>query len=326
MIVGDANKRDALLKRDARRWLTQLVSGEATTADFAAAERWRRRSPAHEAAFQAATRLWQDFGPAARGLLFEEGPPAWAPPRSRVSRRAILGGAGAGAAAAAAYAVVAPPFGLWPSLDELRADYRTATGEQRHLTLADNVSVRMNTQTSIAVPPATGHADLVTLISGEASFIVPPGSAQLLTVTAEAGRTVAQNARFNIRNTGRSVWVTCFEGEVQVEQGAQTATIGASRRLRYNRDGLGEAAIINPADASAWQDGVLIFRFTPLGDVIAEINRYRPGRVILSNEALGAKTINGRFKIERIDEILVWIEQVLGATGRSLPGGIILLS
>ena len=48
--------------------------------------------------------------------------------------------------------------------------------------------------------------------------------------------------------------------------------------------------------------------------------------MILLNEALGAKTINGRFKIERIDEILVWIEQVLGATGRSLPGGIILLS
>ena len=39
------------LKRDARRWVRQLVSGEATTADAEALKRWRQQSPAHESAF-----------------------------------------------------------------------------------------------------------------------------------------------------------------------------------------------------------------------------------------------------------------------------------
>jgi transmembrane sensor len=325
MIAGDGD-RTALLKREARRWVAQLVSGEARTADFQAAQHWRRQSPAHDAAFNEATRLWQNFGPAARGLLAQEGPPVWSPPPSQVGRRAILGGAGAFAAAAVAYAIVDSPLGLWPSLDELRADYRTATGEQRHIVLADDVSVRMNTQTSIAVPTATDGSDQVTVIDGEVSFTMPPRSARPLTVVAAAGRTIASQGRFDVRNIGASVCVTCFEGEVRVEQGAQVATVGASQQLRYDRTGLGPAAAVNAAEVSAWQDGVLIFRFTPLSDVVTEINRYRPGHVILLSATLGAKTVNGRFKIQRIDEILVWIEQVLGATPRSLPGGIVLLS
>ena len=35
----------------------------------------------------------------------------------------------------AGVAVVAPPFGLWPSWREVGADYRTAKGEQRRVVL-----------------------------------------------------------------------------------------------------------------------------------------------------------------------------------------------
>jgi transmembrane sensor len=294
--------------------------------DFEAAKRWRAQSPAHDAAFAEATQLWQDFGAAARGLVAEEGLPTWSPPPVQASRRALLGGAGALATAIAAYAVVDPPFGLWPALDELRADYRTTTGEQRHLALAGDVSVQMNTQTSIAIPSAAGNIDQVTLISGEASFAMPQRSARSLAVVADTGRTIANQARFDVRNVGASVCVTCFEGEVRVEQGTQAAAVGANRQLHYDRNGLREEATINPMDAAAWRDGVLIFRYTPLSDVVTEINRYRPGRVILMNAALGQKSVNGRFKIERIDEILSWIAQVYGANSRSLPGGLVLLS
>ena len=324
MIEGDRDEGTARLKRDARRLFTELVSGDATPADFEAAARWRRQSPAHEAAFTEATRLWQDVGPATRAVIMEQGPFVW--PARQTSRRALLGGVGALTAATAVYAVVDPPFGLWPSFEELRADYRTATGEQRALTLAGDVSVRMNTQTSIAVAAASSGTDQVTLVSGEASFAMPPRPAKSLTVMAEAGRTIATQARFDIRNIGDSVCVTCFDGEIRVEQGAQVATVGASRQLRYDRYGLGEAVTINPTDASAWQNGILIFRDAPLSYVVTEINRYRQGRVILLNAALGRKDVNGRFKIQRIDEVLAWIEEVLGAKSRSLPGGIILLS
>lgn len=313
------------LKRDARRLITQLVSGDATRADFDAASRWRRQSPAHEAAFAEATRLWRDFGAAGRDLLAQEGAPRWSPPMS-MSRRAMLGGSGALVAASAAYAVIKPPLGLWPSFDELRADFRTATGEQRRLTLADDVSVRMNTQTAIAIPTPDKVRDQVTLIAGEASFVMPSQSTRPLAVLADVGVTLANRARFDVRNIDRTVCVTCFEGDVSVEQGMQSVSLGVNQQLRYDKDGIGQAVEINPADAAAWRDGVLIFRDIPLADVIAELNRYRPGKIVLVKAGLAQKSVSGRFRIERIDDIVSWLAQVYGATPRSLPGGVTLLS
>lgn len=325
MTIRDQNCEPEPLEREAHRWVTLLVSGEATTADAEALEHWRKQSPSHEAAFAGAAQRWKDFGPAGQGLLAQGDTPIWAPP-PRVSRRAMLGGAGALAAGAVGYAIVQPPLDLWASFAELTADYRTATGEQRQMTLADNVSVRMNTRTSLAIPSATANADQVKLIAGEASFAIPPNSRNLLVVLAGDGRTIASRARFDVRNVGSSVCVTCFDGEIRVEHGTQTATLSAERQVRYDGGGLQPAVSIDPTEAAAWHDGVLIFRFTPLTEVVAEINRYRPGKVILMNAALASNPVNGRFRIQRIDEVLVWIEQAFGASSRSLPGGILILS
>ena len=48
-----------------------------------------------------------------------------------------------------------PPLGLWPSLSELGADYRTGTGEQRTIAFAGDVQIALNTQTSLTIRPAT---------------------------------------------------------------------------------------------------------------------------------------------------------------------------
>ncbi|MBV8792156.1 MAG: FecR domain-containing protein [Pseudolabrys sp.] len=321
MTIRDRNHETEPLDRVAHRWVAQLVSGEASTADADAIRQWRQQSPAHEAAFVAAIRQWQDFGRVGDKLRRRTDLPVWTPPI--VSRRAFLGGAGAIAASAVGIAVIRPPFGLWPSLGELTADYRTATGEQRRIMLGDDVSVRMNSQTSIAVP-AAGDRDQVRLIAGEAAFATT--SQRPLEVLAGDGRTIAKEARFDVRNIGATVCVTCFDGDLRVEAGPHGTTIGANRQVRYDATGLQLAVAVDPADAAAWHDGFLVFHLTPLADVIAEINRYRPGKVILINSSLGQNPVNGRFSIRRVDEVLVWIEYAFGAKPHQLPGGIVLLS
>ncbi len=111
-----------------------------------------------------------------------------------------------------------------------------------------------------------------------------------------------------------------------MEQGAQTAIISPRQQLSYNKAGLGQILTIDPAEATSWQDGFIVFRYTTLTSAVAEINRYRPGKIILMSETLGQKTVSGRFQIERIDEVLTWIERATGASQRALPGGIVLLS
>jgi transmembrane sensor len=325
MTSDDSCRMPDPLERDAHRWITELVSGEATTADAESLKQWCKQSPAHAAAFAVAARRWKDFGPPGHDLLRRGEVTLFPPPSGQVSRRLILGGAGALSAVAAGYAVVNPPLGMWPSLDELAADYRTVTGEQRHVAVASNVSVQMNTQTSITIPSHADDADRVKLIAGEASFTSSESSKPLM-VLAGNGRTIANRARFDIRKIGPTVCVTCFDGDIRVERDVESATIGSRQQIRYDGRGLGQPVAIDPAVVSAWRDGILVFRFTPLADVIDEINRYRPGRVVLLNAALASGPVNGRFRVQRIEEVLTWIEQAFGVKSRFLPGGVVLLS
>ncbi|HVX78262.1 MAG TPA: FecR domain-containing protein [Bradyrhizobium sp.] len=322
--MGGQNRKAELLEQEAHRWITMLISGEATAHDAEALKRWCTQSPSHASAFADATRRWKDFGLAGSDWLEGQVTYRQVLARRRMNRRAIVGGAGALAAAAASYAIVSPPFGLWPSLEEWRADYRTVTGEQRKIVLAGDVSVQMNTQSSIAFHSANDAYGLK-LIAGEASFLASSQMQKPLVVFAADGRTLASRARFDVRNLQSDVCVTCLEGEVRVEQGTEATIVGANRQVRYGKDGLAPPVTIDPVQAAAWQNGVLIFRLTPLTDVIAEINRYRPGKVILINASLARRTLSGRFHIQNMDEVLVWVEQALDARSRSLPGGIVLL-
>jgi transmembrane sensor len=314
-----------VLRREARRWVRELASGEATTADAEELKRWRHRSRQHEAAFVEAVGVWKSLGPGGRTFVERRGLPASHVQLPSLSRRMLLGGGGALAASVAAYAMVRPPSNLWPSLAEMGADYRTAKGEQKNLILAD-VAVQMNTQTSIAVTQGAGDFERLHLIAGEASFATPPLFSRQLMVLAGKGRTTANRARFDVRHDGSTICVTCLEGEVEVEQGGGTATVGYGRQLRYDDTGLGQSHAVDTGEVTSWHRGYIVFRQTPLSAAIAEVNRYRPGKVMVLSSALGQKEVSGRFRIDRIDEVLVWIERATGATSRSLPGGLIFLS
>ena len=115
------NKEDAAT-REARDWLLALTSGRATEHDAQAFRNWLRADSRHQAAFADQKQLWEGMGPAIQEVVA-----LGARNRARkpvfTGRRAFLGGA---LAASAAYLAFKPPLGLWPGVDTLGADYRTA--------------------------------------------------------------------------------------------------------------------------------------------------------------------------------------------------------
>ena len=185
----------------------------------------------------------------------------------------------------------------------------------------------MNTRTSISVGPGRAPGE-VELIAGEASFKTSESPSQLFSVVAVGGRTSATRARFDIRLVGSAstACVTCQAGEVEVDRGGQTLVLREGRQVTYGGGGLGNDVGIDIAVASAWQDGLIIFHMTPLSEVIEELNRYRPGRIVLLDAALGRSPLNGRFRVDQPDEALKQIEHAFGVRGRTLPGGFVLLS
>jgi transmembrane sensor len=71
---------------------------------------------------------------------------------------------------------------------------------------------------------------------------------------------------------------------------------------------------------------LLVFRHEPLSHVVDEINRYRRGRIIVVNDALGRRPVVASFRIDRMDEVVPRIERALNVRATTLPGGIVLLS
>ncbi|WP_429610814.1 FecR family protein [Variovorax sp. W2I14] len=324
---------ESMLQRQAEAWWVRLHSGQATRADADAFRQWTTLSAAHAQAWREVMRVWSALDP----LLAEEAarhasragasrrfpwPGVSAALRSP-GRRAFMGGAVAASVAAGVLAVD-PPLGLWPSVGELAADYRTATGEQRQVALGEEVSVRMNTQTLINRIGAGANLRGVELLAGEAE-VATAGNADFIVETG-GGRLQARGARFNIRYTGPQVCVTCLDGRVLVSVGAEQRSVEAGRQVVYDRAGIQDVVRADVASVSTWRTGVLSFDSTPLADVIEEINRYRPGKVILRNEALGRTPVRMQLSLRSIDNALVMIRELYGAKVRSLPGGIVLLS
>jgi transmembrane sensor len=313
---------------EALDWIIRLKTGQPTEADVEAFKLWRGQSPQHEEALKLAARVWSHAGIAAQELADDEKAAETArklrqSARRRLSRRLVLGG-GLAAAAAAGVAVVEPPFGLWPSLKELSADYRTAKGERRRIELAANVSLELNTQTSVALRAAERQTE-IELISGEASVSANRPSSLPLVMLAAGGLITATHADFNARCIDGVVSVVCLDGAVDIEQAGKSVRLTRAEQASYSPAGMTPPARADIEQVAAWQSGLLIFVDRSLGDVVEEVNRYRPGKIIVTNAEMKRRLVNGTFQVDKLENFVAQVQQLFGARATSLPGGLVLL-
>lgn len=319
-----------MLAAEARRWIVRLRSGEVTQAELDACAQWRDQSLGHRRAFAEATAQWSMLRQAARNVTATQSTAksASAAPGRSLGRRAFLGGALAASVGAVAYLGARPPLGLWPSLSELAADIRTDVGERKTIALANNVSLEMNTRTSLVVAGAATQAREVELVAGEIAVntvVAGNATSQPFTVIAAGGRVRAVSAAFDMRRDGRTVSVTCFEGDVQVECAGGSVGLKARQQIAYAEKGLGDIAATEGRAEEAWRRGLLVFENMPLSEVIPEINRYRRGRIVLMNADVGRLPLDATFRIDRIEDVVPKISALFGLKVRPLPGGVVLL-
>ncbi len=304
---------------EARAWLLTLTSGRATEADADAFRAWLRASPEHEAAFADQKRVWQGVGAAVQEEL-AAGAQARRAKAARHGRRAFLGGA---LAASAAYLAFRPPLGLWPALDDLGADYRTAAGEQRRLALGDALEVEMNTQTRINVAATADGMPVVELADGEAEIRLGPKDAE---VVAGKGRITGRDAVFNLRYIGGEARLCCLSGTARLVHAQGVFDVGPDRELRYDDVRVQPPVKVDPNLVTAWRQGWLVFDQQPLAQVVDELNRYRRGRLVLMNEQLGKRLVQARFSLAQVADAERLIGDAYGARVTHLPAGVVLLS
>lgn len=315
---------DPAIEREAHAWARMLATNAPTTRDGDAFKAWRAQSAAHERAWVNAARAWNELGRAAHAYRARNPAPNPARPATvKLGRRWFLAGGAGAFASMAAVALLRPPFGLWPSWAQANADYRTVTGEQRSIEIAgQHLELDLNTQTSINVS-TRGDEPRIEVVSGEAAIraarsqpcAVLAGSARMRLFTGDVEVRRLHDDRVHLR---------CNSGQIELTHPKATMLLTAGQQLSYDADTL-DAPTVFTRTVSDWRTGIVSFHDLPLNLAIDEINRYRPGRVVLLNDALAKHRLSARYEVKNLDQAIAQIQQLYGVSVRRM-GEVVFLS
>lgn len=317
------------INEEAAEWAVRLHAGALSEQEQAELRQWIARDSRHEAALRFAEQTWAALGEVHKDdSVHRQRPSTAAIPVRRSHRRRPWQ-----RAAAVALVLVVAGVGWVRGPDALlrmQADYVTRKGEVRTVHLADGSTVELDSASAIRLD-YDGVQRGVSVLQGSAVFDVAPMAGEEtrpFVVHSAGGQTRALGTRFVVEREGDGqAWVGVLQHSVMVSvQGAPTK--GAAERIVEQ----GQAARYSPQDgvvsldqfdidrATSWRRGVLIFDRQPLAKVIEQLNRYRPGRVVLTNPDLGEREVSGVFRLDMLDTALGTLAHELQVQRLDLAG------
>ncbi|MDH1629482.1 FecR family protein [Pseudomonas mosselii] len=288
---------------EATAWYYRLHAEDVTLAERQAFAVWRAQGQAYAKAWEEVLDLLGALqGPARR--LREQQQGAWRAPRQRIWPKV--------ASAAAAALLLGVLVGQTPWLDRWRADYATTTGETRSLQLEDGSRIQLNTDSALQVELDAGERR-VRLLRGEAWFEVTRDPSRPFVVRAGDGWVRVIGTRFSVAEAHGQARVQLAQGKVEVRAGTgQGVFLEPGQAVEYAASGPGSVHGFEPARAFAWRERQLVFSQQPLGEVVAELNRYWPGQTVVLGDGLRQRKVSGVFDIDKPDAVLKALTHTLG--------------
>lgn len=324
--------RDGVMEQTAARFVAKICAGEMSEGDQLALEEWLAENPRHLDEYEALLDTWDAVGncvapggAVAPARLMEPARAATFLPR-KIQYRFAAG------VAALAIAVGAATVG-WNHYLLDRATpvaYETLVGERKTVDLADGSTVTLNTATRLLVDFSERKRRLV-LSSGEAFFDIAAVPSMPLTVEAGDRLISVIGTAFDVHRDDAAVAVAVMQGLVSVDRVADANDSSAARdpitkqparAAVLLRPGSGAKFSINsnemtPLSTRAiersqdWRSGVATFDNEPMGDVIAELNRYNARKIVIADAALTDMPVSGVFRLDDIEHLLHGIESAL---------------
>jgi len=306
----------------ALQWLSR-INEQPAQAEGAAFKRWLLADPVHRDAYQQAQALWQKSAAPAARLADEEQDAlqryldAMAKPPTRGPWRQV-----AALAMAACLVLAVGVAGGWHPgywLQDLQADYSSA-GQIRQVTLADQSQVTLDAGSAIAVDFAQGERR-VRLLHGAAFFEVTHTGEPFL-VEAGGGKVRVLGTQFEVREQGDGAQVTVRSGRVAVTpgQGAVARELTANQQLAYVDGHAGSTVSVDSESRLAWRQGWLNYYQVPLAQVVEDLGRYYPGRILLLEGELGQRKVSGSFPVQAPLAALDSLGNVMGFSRQTVLG------
>ncbi|MHC8319559.1 FecR family protein [Pseudomonas sp. GB2N2] len=307
------------VRDEAAQWFVRLQDPAVDVEEHQRFERWLKEHPQHRDEFQLLQGLWSaaDLLPAARLQALCETPPALG------KRRPLLRYAVAGSVLA-----VALGLGLFSGLNQpspYTAEFATALGERRQVTLPDGSVIDLNSRSRLQVRFEKGQRS-IELTHGEAMFNVAHDGARPFVVEAGSGKVTVTGTRFDVRRGVNDTRVVVEQGTVKVQGQAapENEFISLTAGLGTRVDAQGKVAAayaVNPAELTAWRSGKLVFNNASLAEVAEEVSRYREKPLTVSNDTVGQLRLTSVFKSDNTDALLKALPTILPVAVRTLDDG-----
>jgi transmembrane sensor len=284
----------------AASWFVQFQSDAPTQVEQAAWRQWMESDPAHRVAWQQMEQLQRSLGsmpaPLTRRALSK-------PQQRRQVLKLMLAVAGTG--------YLGWGIQQHTALKNVMADYRTPVGRRQHVEIADGSQIELNTASAIDVM-FDGQQRLIRLRDGEILIRTGKlGDPRPFYVETQQGRIQALGTRFSVRQLEHTTQVGVLEDQVSIVTAANGVPrlLSAGQGAEFSSNAVSPARVY-PQTAAAWVDGQLIVLNEPLGNVIHELARYRPG-VIQCNEQVAKLRVSGAFRLDATDAVLANLQATL---------------
>jgi transmembrane sensor len=309
-------------------WLS-LLHDRPSAGDQLTFSQWLRADPAHAEAYVQALVVWELSESPARTLADEEALAlqGFLDAMDRPRRPALVRWSGALAMAACLLLMVSLGTGWQPQrwIDDLGADYVSAPGEIRTVTLTDQSQVTLDADSAIAVDFSRGERH-VQLRRG-AGFFTVTHTGEPFVVAAEKGEARVLGTQFEVRLQPHGAQVTVLSGRVGVtaDRSGEQQILTAGQQVAY---GEGTAQKLHAVDSEAqlaWRQGWLTYYKSTLADVVEDLRRYYPGRIVLLNDELAARRVSGSFPSKDPHAVLNSLQGVMGFEQHQVLGHLIIL-
>lgn len=192
---------------------------------------------------------------------------------------------------------------------ELRADYRTATGEIKPIVLSDGSQLVLNTASAVDVR-YSGEKRLILLHSGEISLITGRDDRPFW-VESRQGAMRALGTHFLVRENDDKTQLTVLEHAVEAQLAQfpqEKRRVNAGEQISFSAVAFGQQQAAGNGDS--WTRGVLSVSQWRLDQVLAELARYRHGRLDC-DPAIAGLRVSGSFPLREPDRALLLLSQTL---------------
>lgn len=281
---------DPVALEEAAEWLMRMAEAELGHDEHLQWQHWKDSSPERQQAWARAQMLQGKMCGLPSSLALSVLDRPHNPQRRAALRKLVL-------------LMAAVPMG-WAGWELTRsqqwlADFRSAVGERRELTLADGSRITLNTASAIDVR-FDSRQRLVHLRDGEIMVQTAADSlGRPFLVSTRQGLMQALGTRFSVREIAPRSHLAVFEGTVRVAlakaNGTPPVLVNAGQRLDFSASAFGPLQA-SGRYAGAWVDGMLMADGMRLADLLDEVARYRHG-LLRCDPAIAGLRVSGAYPL-----------------------------